>query len=151
MKLLLYMAILLAVLLFPSRGVDVGKLIPVEVIAVSESDGILTVSTDTGDLGRGRTIQAAVEDMKASAPGVIYLDTAEYLLIEPGAENQINAIRGYLKGTVRVCYGREGIPLEGIADFLSVHNPESRLDGVGDPSQIATITEENGRYKISGK
>ena len=37
MKYLLYMGILLGVLLLPERGTDVGKLIPVGVVAISGS------------------------------------------------------------------------------------------------------------------
>lgn len=151
MKLLLYMVILAAVLLVPSRGTDVGKLIPVEVVAVSQSAGVVTVRTDTGDLGRGYTLQEAMDDMKASALGVIYLDTAEYLILEEGMEETLNTVERHLKGNVRLCSGAEEIPLDGIADFLSVHKPEPQLRTVSDFREIPRIREENGRYFLEEK
>lgn len=151
MKLLLYAALLLAVLLLPNEGTDVGRLIPVEVIAVSEDRGTVKVETDTGDLGKGRTLQEAFVDLKETAPGVIYLDTAEYLLLETGMEERVAVLRTYLKGDVHVCHAQEGIPLEGIANYLSVHKPKVRLDGVSNAAQIPMICEENGRYLLNQK
>ena len=65
MKILLYIGLLLGVCFLPVQGTDVGELIPVEVIAVSEFDGRVVVRTDTGDQGTGNTLQAAFEDLKA--------------------------------------------------------------------------------------
>lgn len=150
MKILLYMVILIGVLLLPAQGTDVGKLIPVEVIAVSESGGVVTINTDTGDMGQGNGLEEAFEDMKRTAPGIIYLDTAEYLILEEGLE-EMEALRGYLKGDIQVCYAREGLPLEGIANYLSVHKSDVKLKAVSNDSQIPTITEENGRYLMVQK
>ena len=151
MKYLLYAGILLGVLLLPERGTDVGKLIPVEVVAISESDGMVSVGTDTGDVGRGQTLEAAITDLKASARGIIYLDTAEYLLLETGTEHHLNTVERHLKPGVHLCYAREGIDLEAIADFLSVHRPDVTLRTVLDSNSIPTISEENGRFHLIEK
>ena len=150
MKALVYLSILAAVLLYPVKGRDVGKLIPVEVVAVSESDGRITVVADTGDRGWGRTLEEALAEMKAKAAGYIYLDTAEYLILETGMD-KIPALREYLKGNVKVCHGREGIPLEGIADYLSAHEPRMRLEEVGGDREIPEILEQNGKYELIAK
>ena len=151
MKLLIYMILLLGVALLPTEATDVGKLIPVEVIAVSENRGIVTVETDTGDAGQGRTLEEAFEDMEKTAPGVIYLDTAAYLILEPGMEGQAATLGAYLKDSVRVCRGREGIPLEGIAAYLAVHKPDVKLKAVPGKAELLVIREENGRYELSEK
>lgn len=151
MKYLLYICILLAAVLVPDKGMDVGKLIPVEVVMISEDRGSITLHTDTGDSGIGNTLDAAISDLKAGASGVIYLDTAEYLLLENGMENQLNAIGRHLKGVVRLCHASEGISLEAVADFLSVHRPEVTLKTVSDYSAIPIIWEENGRYRLTEK
>lgn len=151
MKYLLYVGILLAVLLLPERGTDVGKLIPVEVAAISEADGVVSIHTDTGDSGQGQTLEAAIADLKASALGIIYLDTAEYLLLEAGTEHHLNTVERHLKPAVRLCYAREGIDLEAAANFLSVHEPDVTLRTVSDSNSIPTISEENGRYHLIKK
>lgn len=151
MKTILYMVILLAVILAPTKGTDVGKLIPVEVVAISDSDGLISVTSDTGDIGHGVTIESAVEDLRASAPGVIYLDTAQYLLLEEGMEVHLDAVERHLKQSVRLCYGKEGISLDGMADFLLVHRPNITLGTVSDYGEIPIIVEENGRYQLIEK
>ena len=148
MKILLYIGLLLLVCFLPVDGTDVGKLIPVEVIAISESDGMITVRTDTGDQGTGKDLPTAFANLKDSASGVIYLDTAEYVLLEPGVEGFVDTAEPYLKGDTKVCTAQEGIPLETIANYLSVHHPGVRLEEVREVVEIPCITEENGRYWI---
>ena len=146
MKWIIYLALLLGVTMLPTEGTDVGKLIPVEVIAVSEDRGIITIETDTGDTGQGRSIEDAVYDMEDTASGIIYLDTAEYLILEEGIPAK--AMRPYLKGSVRVCAG-EGMTLDGIAEYLSIHKPKRRLDEDTNVTKTQVITEENGRFRLS--
>ena len=146
MKLLLYILILAAAALVPARGTDVGKLIPMEVVSVSESNGVIRVETDTGDWGEGENLDDAFRDMEDTAPGIIYLDTAEYALIGEGMNPQI--LCGYLKDSVRICRAAEGIPLEGIADYLSAHGPGVRLRRTEEDGNLPVITEENGRYRV---
>lgn len=148
MKLLLYIGIFLAVILMPTEATDVGKLIPVEVVAISDSGGTVTINTDTGDSGIGDTLESAISDMKAAASGIIYLDTAEYLLLDEGMENHLNAVERHLKKEVRLCYAQENMPLETVADFLSVHKPNATLKTVSDNGIKETITEENGKYHL---
>lgn len=151
MKYLLYIGILLAAMLVPDRGTDVGKLIPVEVAAISEAYGVVCVETDTGDSGAGKTLEAAIEDMKSSASGIIYLDTAEYLLLGNGMEAHLNTVERHLKGDVHLCYAQAGIPLEAVANFLSVHRPGVKLKEVSEYGSIPMITEENGKYHLIEK
>ena len=148
MKILLYIGLLLLVCFLPVDGTDVGKLIPVEVIAISESDGMITVRTDTGDRGTGVDLHTAFADLKDSASGVIYLDTAEYILLEPGMEGVVDTAETYLKGDAKVCAAQEEIPLDTIANYLSVHRPGVRLEDMREVAEIPCITEENGRYWI---
>lgn len=151
MKRLLYGVILATVLLIPNQGTDVGKLIPVEVIAVSESENGVTVRTDTEDTGAGATLAEAFRDLEDTAPGMIYLDTAEYLIIETGSEELLGELNGYLKKSIRVCKGAEELPLTGVADYLSAHQPDRKLGKIEEYSQIPELREENGRYLLLEK
>lgn len=146
MKWILYIVLLLGTILVPGEATDVGKLIPVEVVAVSEDHGIVTIETDTGDWGQGQTVAEAVGDMEAHPSGVIYLDTAEYLIVEEGIVP--GQLCPWLKGNVRVCAGAD-IPLQEIAEYLTIHKPRVRLRDAADHTQIQTLREVNGRYKLS--
>lgn len=150
MKILFYFAILAAVMMIPNQGTDVGKLLPVEVIAVSESGGKITVRTDTGDWGEGETFESAFQDLKHTAPGIIYLDTAEYLLLEPGVKDS-EQLADYLKGSIQVYRAKEEIPMEGIANYLLIHSSGICMKEIANEGRIPTITEENGRYQITEK
>ena len=148
MKMLLYIALLLLICFLPVQGTDVGELIPVEVVAISESGGVTTVLTDTGNQGQGRTLEEAFADLEHTASGVIYLDTAEFVLIQPGGEVWLEILPCYLKADTRICAADTQIALEGIADYLSVHHPGVRLDEATEVGVLPVLTGENGRYWI---
>ena len=148
MKLGLYVALLLLVCFLPVHPTDVGKLIPVEVIVVSETDGMVAVRTDTGNQGQGDTLRDAFADLQDTAPGTIYLDTAEYLLLEQGAAYDVADLQTYLKANTKVCAAQPGILVDGIAEYLSVHDPGVRLKHVADVPDIPVLTEKDGIYRI---
>lgn len=151
MKWIIYMLLLLGVAMLPTEATDVGRLIPVEVVAVSENKGTATVKTDTGDIGIGADLGEAFRNMEDTAAGVLYLDTAEYLILEEGMEQQLPLLQQYLKENVRVCYGDEEISLKGIASYLSVHRPDLRLGEISTERVKQLITEENERYQLTRK
>ena len=124
---MLYVAVL-ALLFLGGKGTDVGQLRPVEVVQLYEKNGFLLIKTDTGDTGWGVGVEEAVEKLKNTAPGRIYLDTADYLLIEEGLEEYLPAIYLYLKGRTAGAYGLEEMDLQEAAAYLRVHRP---LETVG--------------------
>lgn len=109
----------------------------------------MVLETDTEDIGRGADALSALEDMKQTSPAVIYLDTAEYLLIAKNARNEAEQLRGVLKETVQLCVTQEKIDLQEAAKYLTVHGefPKLRHWQAGDP--LPVIGLENDRIKIS--
>ena len=84
MKKWLYMlSLALAAFLLPGKGTDVGTLIPVELVRLTAGDGTFVAAADTGDFGIGPTLEDAMADLAASAPGKVFLETADYLLLAP--------------------------------------------------------------------
>ena len=102
MRLVLYAVILALAMVAPVKPLDVAKLQPVEAVAVYVEDGKVVLETDTEDRGEGANAMEALQDMKAKALSVIYLDTAEYLLVEAGAEQFAEELRPILDDSVRV-------------------------------------------------
>lgn len=102
MRWILYVVIIALALSVPVQRLDVAKLQPVEAVAVTVENGRVVLETDTEDRGEGATAIEALKDMKSKALSVIYLDTAEYLLVEEGAEEFAEELRPLLNGSVRV-------------------------------------------------
>ena len=113
MRKILSIVILMLSLAAPVKRLDVAKLQPVQTVAVYLQAGEVVLATDTGNLGRGMTAEQArsyirtkaakaLQDLKESACAVIYLDTAEYLLIGQNAQNAAAELRPFLKDSVKV-------------------------------------------------
>ncbi len=99
----MYVVILALLVFAPVERLDVAKLEPVQTVAVSSEEEKIVLETDTGNKGSGENVALALEDLEAHTPGVIYLDTAEYLLVAEGAEQYAEELRSYLKSDVLVC------------------------------------------------
>lgn len=114
---LLYMLVLAVVLVLPTKATDVGKLRPVQSVAVYRDGAGYTVQTDTKDVGWGADISAAIENLKATTPATIYLDTAQYLIVSE--EDIADKLRAYLKGNVKVYRFLGDPPMETVSKFLA--------------------------------
>ena len=147
MRILLYVFMLAAALAFPVERTDVGKLRPVEVVAVAQTETGFAVRTDTGDRGTGQTLGAAFRDLEDSTAGVIYLDTAEYLLLETPVKEQV-LLRELLKNGVRVCAAEPEIDLEGTGAYLDVHRPQTRLRDDTDYQELEVLRSDGERLRL---
>ena len=126
-KILLYIGILAVMLVIPVKSLDVGKLRPVQVVSVYIEDEWTVIETDTGDYGIGATAKQALANMKDTAAGVIYLDTAQYLLIGKDAQNEAETLRDVLKQDTRLCYVEPKIDPKSAGEFLAAHSGLPKL------------------------
>ena len=134
-RIFLYVAVL-ALLMFGRRGTDIGQLRPVEVVQLYEKNGLLFLETDTGDAGWGMTLEQAANKLRETTPGKIYLDTADYLLLEEGLEQYMPAVKSYLKRNTRMAYGPEKVDLEAAAGYLRVHRPSGKVGKQEKPREM---------------
>ena len=141
-RIVLY-GLVLALLLLGRGGTDIGQLQPVEVVQLYEKNGLFILKTDTGDMGWGLTVDEAVRKLKETTPGQIYLDTADYLLIEEGVEASIPALRPYLKRRTTMAFGPEGVDLQETAAYLRVHRPSEKVGKGSKP--IEKLVFEGGK------
>ena len=144
-KVILYIAAL-ALLLLGGKGTDIGRLRPVEVVQLYEKGGLLFLKTDTGDMGWGLTINQAVKKLKETTPGEIYLDTADFLLVEKGMEANLPSMRSYLKGKTGMVYSAEEMDLEAAAAYLHVHRPSGIIGNRQSPMEI--LAAEGGKLML---
>lgn len=128
MKILLYIVILGAMFLIPVQRLDIAKLEPVEAVAVYMDGGEVVLQTDTQTVGRGATAAQALENLKENALAVIYLDTADYLLVGEGADKAAWELQKYLRPSVQIgSYNGGNVKEE--ATYLDVHGNAEKPAG----------------------
>lgn len=144
-RLLFYIAVLGAALLVPLRGTDVGKLQPVGLVQLYKEENMVFVVTDTGDSGCGSTVDEAFKNLEDTTSGVVFLDTADFLLVSKNAIREIGELERYLKKSVRVCFAEADIDTTEAAEYLNVHRPSVQLREGSGILNAQTLRKENGR------
>lgn len=126
-RVLLYIGILALLFAAPVASADVGKLRPVQVVSVYKEKGWVVIETDTEDKGYGTSGLQALQNLKDTSNGIIYLDTAEYLLITDATAEVAEELRQHLKAGVRLCMAAKHLELKEVSRFLGVHGRLPRL------------------------
>ena len=147
-KIILYCMLLGAALLLPIQGNDVGKLLPVELVQLYREGDTFVITTDAGAEGTGRTIREAIGNMKETTPGIVFLDTADFLLIRDINNEETELLKEYLKGSVRFCSQEGEIDPKEACALLRVHKPKLRLKDRTPGTEAEVLKEENGRMML---
>ena len=127
MKMCLYILLIIGSLLVPLEKADVADLQPVEAALVRENKGQTEIITDTGAWGKGENAQEALADLIKNTPGIVYLDTAKYLIIDEQSTEQIESLRKELKGNVRLCMWNGDGEMADTLKYFSVHDQLPKL------------------------
>ena len=150
MKMVIYGILIASAMLVPTRPLELGKLKPVETILIEKRDDGILIKTDTGDIGRGRTVNQAIWNLHETTAGTVYLDTAEYLLL-PSDETVLKQMYPYLRKTVRISQWAGEVELEEAAKYLDVHKPNVQLKAYQEGISLQVLEEENGRFRLREK
>ncbi len=128
----------------PHPGTDIAHLEPVEVVQVRQMQTQIEVTTDTGAAGHGDTLAQAVEDMKEHAMGEIFLDTADYLLLDlHGLE--IEELYPLFRPGCKVCNTSGIDDLETAGVYLQTHEPEKSLLRIcAEPTELEELVQTEG-------
>ena len=126
-RILIYIVILAALLVLPQKRVDVSKLIPVQTVSIYKEEDWVVIQTDTDHHGIGATARQALQNLKDTAAGILYLDTAEYLLLTKDTVEAAEELRQELKPSVRLCLTTKQVDLTEVAKFLRVHGVLPKL------------------------
>lgn len=121
MRRVLYAALLIPLLFVPLKRVNVADLLPIEAVAVYMDGGQVVLETDTEHKGFGENAERALASLKQNTPAVVYLDTAEYLLVAPDAVEQVESLRPHLKPSVKVCVWKAAGMVKDAAKYLEIH------------------------------
>lgn len=128
-KWLLLTAALIAVAVLsrrPHPARDVAKLEPIQTLYVYRNGAELSIETDTGAKGSGATLTEAAADMKANASAELFLDTAEFLLLDPSVP-VTEEFHTLLRPTCKVTLTTATPDLRSASAYLSVHTPPLAL------------------------
>ncbi len=129
MKKMIVILALMAVILpkLGSPATEIGNLEPVTVVQIVAREYAIEVYTDTGAIGRGQDLLAAVDDLKDSASKEIFLDTADYVLLWGDLSREQDTIQRLFRPACGVCRAAPGIDLPSAAEYLKLHSPQRTL------------------------
>ena len=83
-KLAIFLAALGALTLlsrFGGTSTDAAELRPVQALVIDTQEGLVTLTADTGDVGRGVNLNAAFSDLRAGCAGKLFTQTAEHVIV----------------------------------------------------------------------
>lgn len=106
---------------------DVSTLEPVQTVYLASQGERIVLSTDTGARGNGESLDAALRSLRDTSAAFVFLDTAEYLLVDPNLQHLIPTLQDLLRPSCRICL-TEGQPdMNKIGPYLAVHHPSVAL------------------------
>ena len=137
--------VLSALVYAPQAKTDLGSLLPVETLCVTREHGRVVVR-GLEVQGEGRDWASALENLEATASGIVFLETADRLIVaEEAADCFPDICRDErLRPAVQLYWlrGRDGGALE---DFTAAHES---LATIAEPEEIPVIVERKGRYHL---
>ena len=151
MKWILYLLLTAILFVIPVERTDVGKLEPVELLWLHRNRDVLVLETDIGNVGRGIDTMQAVEDLHDAAAGILYLDTAEYLLIAPDCMDEIGEMERYLRGNVRMCVAEDCPDAVLAAEYLDIHHPKTEIENYNGEQIGEKLVIRDGQYHLEAE
>lgn len=126
---LVFAAAICALGLWPSKAHDAAELLPAQILVVDASQGEVTVSAESGVTGVGARFEDALLDMERHAPGVLFLDTAEYVVLTRRAWYLLPQIAPSqsLRPSARLVQADVAVEPSEALSFLQAHTPELTL------------------------
>lgn len=115
--------------LLPFSGTDIAKLHPVEVLIVSRSEDGLHLKTDSGMAGKGKNVAEALQNLRLSSAGNIFLDTVNYLLIASDCTEEIITLWNYVRPACQIYYFNGEGDCEKIGRYLESHPSQTTVLG----------------------
>ncbi len=141
----------------PATQKDVGDLLPVQALVVAVEDGEIVLDGGEDLTGRGTDWAAAMEDLRATAPGEAFFGAAGHVVLLGEAQSLLLDVLGEreLRPAAGVYAGDGEIEAEGAAEFLEAHEGEVTLQDLqaaaleGEPLALPVLRRgADGRYRL---
>ena len=107
--------------LLPFNGTDVGKLHPVEVLAISAEAEMIVIETDTGLRGMGKTMEKTIENLKITSAGEIFLETANYVLVKKDCVYLLDGLFHLLRPACQIYVYQGDGKWDNVSEYLESH------------------------------
>lgn len=159
-KLLLFAAAVAAAGLLgwlPAEPRALGDLLVVEALVASEENGVVTVDGGKGLMGRGGTWAEAVDDLRQTANGDAFLDTAGHILLKEEAMGRLDEVLDdrRLRPAARVYLAQGSPTADGVVEFLRSRQGSVTIRDLqaawleGRTVTLPVLREEEGRYRLA--
>lgn len=127
MRKVLYVVILALLFAVPLERADVAKLLPIRAVALYTDGPSVILETDGAHTGTGEDVTQALSNLKQKTPALVYLDTAQYLLVSEEAVSYVEELGSLLKPSVKVCVCEAAGRVQETAEYLEVHGNLPKL------------------------
>ena len=110
----------------PHPARDIAGLEPVRAVYLYMEQGLTTIETDTGTIGSGADLESAYAALKSNADREIFLDTAQFLILDPHVPIT-EPIFEIFRPDCKVVITDARPDLKKSSDYLSQHPPKQNL------------------------
>lgn len=160
LRLLLIGAALAALANLPFRSTDAAKLTPVRTVIVTYNGEEYEVDVGAAARGIGKTLGEALDQLRETVTGVLFLPTAEQVIVVDPSGTDSEAVRAVAEassfcpaaGLYRT--GQTDLDPEAVGAYLSSHPSNTtvmRVRGrlaMGEPPRLPELRRENGGYAV---
>ena len=147
---LIYLIAVLVLYSLPEgQGTELGKLNPAGLIYIYKEADQFVVRTDTKEMGKGVSVETALEDLRASSGAEVFLDTVDYILVTEDTKSCVPELEKQFRLSSNIVLATGQIDAVQAADFLAIHNPElTLLDYVTTGKSIPKLMMAGERYYL---
>ena len=129
MKTIIYICILAALFFVPLERVNISNLLPIEALSIDVEDDNIVIETDTGDIGIGKSVLGAIENLKDNTSAIVYLDTVKYLIVSTDATAYVTDLAKQIRRGVEVYTGDVIGSVQDALAYLKAHRELPDSDG----------------------
>ncbi len=144
---ILFVMVTAAILLLPEgQEKDISHLHPVQLLYIYKEDGKIVLETDMDDTGKGETLPDALENLRATSEGELFLETVEYLLVTEETKPMILELGAILRPATNLVVALTDVNIEKVVQYLEIHRPEvTLLDYRTGVKELPELVEKEGR------
>lgn len=133
----------------PFAGTEIADLLPVSLVHLSYENDLVCIETDEGDFGLGISVEEALQDLEKTTAGHIFLQTADYLLVDPDSVELMKEMTAHLRPACSVCLDGGVEDFEDAASFLEGHTPQTTVrDIMAGKTVVQILKNEKGRMEL---